>query len=355
MAEEKTTETPKQDPAPKPVETSKPAETIEPAEKKTAENPKPTEAVKTESGGTSSSRTTTAPVKSGGGSAGLIIVIVVLVIAVLGVGGYFGFKYLAKKTANKLTGLTSTATPGTSTTITAGKISLQSVIDALMYPGSKVTDQKQEKDSAYKAELTLSSSDSFDTIKAYYQKLAIDKKWQVTRQGSSYDNNYFSTVTDGVFSAEIDVTKYDGYDTTEIRIQISGDELSSEAISVSATALAGGGKTATTARTASNSSSGSYIISDSKTRVISESELTNLSNWQLKVARNEIYARYGRPFVHKDLQCYFAKMSWYEEDSSATNPTLNSTESKNVATIQAYEEKVGSDLASSDSGCDTNS
>jgi hypothetical protein len=89
--------------------------------------------------------------------------------------------------------------------------------------------------------------------------------------------------------------------------------------------------------------------------VISESELTELSNWQLKVARNEIYARYGRPFVHKDLQCYFAKMSWYKEDSSATNPTLNSTESKNVATIQAYEEEVGSDLASSDSGCDTNS
>jgi len=355
MAEEKTSETPKQDPAPKPVETSKPAETIEPAEKKTAEDPKPTEAVKTESGGTSSSQTTTAPAKSGGGSAGLIIIIVVLVIAVLGVGGYFGYKYLAKKATSKITGLTGTVTPSTSKSATAGKLSVQTVINNLMYPGSKITDQKQEKDSAYKAELTLSSSDSFDTIKGYYQKLAIDKKWQVTRQGSSYDNNYYSTVTDGVFTAEIDVTKYDGYDTTDIRLRISGDSLTSEAISVSAVA-ATNSKTATSARTTtSNATSGDYIISDSDTRKISESDLTSLSAWQLKVARNEIYARYGRPFVHKDLQCYFAKKSWYTEDSSATNPTLTSIESANVATIQAYEEKTGSNLASTDSGCDTNS
>ena len=355
MAEEKTTEIPKQDPAPKPVETSKPAETIEPAEKKTTEDPKPTETVKTESGGTSSSQTTTAPAKSGGGSAGLIIVIVVLVIAVLGAGGYFGYKYLAKKAANKLTGLTSTTTPGVSGSATTGKLSVQTVINNLMYPGSKVSDQKQEKDSAYKAELTLASADSVNTIKAYYQKLATDKKWQVTRQGSSGDNNYYTTVTDGVFTAEIDVTKYDGYDTTDIRLQISGDSLTSEAISVSATTSTGA-KTATSAKTTtSKSTSGDYIISDSDTRKISESELTNFNAWQLKVARNEIYARYGRPFVHKDLQCYFAKKSWYSEDSSAANPTLSSIESANVATIQAYENKIGSGLASSDSGCDTNS
>lgn len=327
----------------KPVEASKPAEQPKPAEEQTTENPEP------------AAPTTTTPTKSGGSSAGIIIIIIVLVLAVLGVGGYFGFRYLAKKTANKLTGLTGITTATTSGTATASKTSLQSVIDALMYPGSKVSDQKQEKDSAYKAELTLASADSVNTIKAYYQKLATDKKWQTTRQGSSGDNNYYATVTDGVFTAEIDITKYEGYDTTDIGLKISGDSLTSESVSISATTSTGS-KTATSAKTASSASTSSdYIISDSDTRVISDSDLSGLPNWQLKVARNEIYARYGRPFVHKDLQCYFAKKSWYKEDSAAANPTLTATESKNVATIQAYEEKVGSDLASSDSGCDTNS
>ncbi len=298
--------------------------------------------------------TTKQETKKSGGSGAIIIIIIVVVLAVLGVGGYFGYKYFVKKATSKTGTATVSKTPSPSATVTSGKVSIKSVIDLLMYPGSTITDQKQEKDAVFKANLTLASADSVDTIKAYYQKLASDKKWQITRQGSNDEYNYYMTVTDGVFTAEIDTTKYTGYDTTDIQIDISGDELSSDAISVSATSVAGG-KTATTARTASNNSSGSYIISDSKTRVISESELTSLTNWQLKVARNEIYARYGRPFVHKDLQCYFAKMSWYKEDSSAANPTLNSTESKNVATIQAYEEKVGSDLASSDSGCETNS
>lgn len=123
-------------------------------------------------------------------------------------------------------------------------------------------------------------------------------------------------------------------------------------LSVTATATA----SATATKTVRPSTSGGdYIISDSDTRIISETELANLSNWQLKVARNEIYARYGRPFVHKDLQCYFAKKSWYSKDSSAANPTLSSIENANVATIQTYEKKIGSSLADSDSGCDTNS
>lgn len=297
-------------------------------------------------------QTNPAEAKGSGNSAAIIIIIVVVILVVLGVGGYFGYKYLAKKMVGKVTnGLTGTVTPSVSKSTTAGKVSVQSVIDALMYPGSKIEDQKQEKDSSYKAELTLSSADSVSTIRAYYIKLVADKKWKLTRQGTSGDNNYYTSVTDGTFTAEIDVTKYDGYDTTDIRLQISGDGLTSDTILVSATAVSS--KTATPAKTATaRPFSGDYIISDSDTRVISETELNGLSSWQLKVARNEIYARYGRPFVHKDLQCYFAKKSWYKEDSNATAPTLNTIENKNVATIQAYEAKIGSD--SSDHGCDAN-
>lgn len=111
--------------------------------------------------------------------------------------------------------------------------------------------------------------------------------------------------------------------------------------------------TAAAARSAAAVSS-DYIISDSSTRVISESELETLSDWQLKVARNEIYARHGRPFVHQDLQCYFAAKSWYAEDPNYSDSTLSATEQKNIAAILNYEQSVNSALLQKDSGCNTN-
>lgn len=94
-----------------------------------------------------------------------------------------------------------------------------------------------------------------------------------------------------------------------------------------------------------------YIIDDSDTRIISESELAGHTPWQLKVARNEIYARHGREFVHKDLQCYFRAQSWYSINPNFSETLLSNTENKNIATILNYEEKMNSPLLRKDSGC----
>lgn len=114
--------------------------------------------------------------------------------------------------------------------------------------------------------------------------------------------------------------------------------------------------TTTTTTTGSSTKAGTmptngYVIGDSNTRVIDASELTSLTPWQLKVARNEIYARLGRPFVHKDLQCYFAKQSWYKEDQNFTESSLSTTEKRNIETIKSYEIKTNSPLFQKDSGC----
>jgi hypothetical protein len=288
-----------------------------------------------------------APVKKGGTNVALIIVIIVVGLAVLGVGGYFGVKYVLKKYVNKTT---NTAT----TTATSAKVSVKSVEDALMYPGAKITDQEHDQNSTYKSSLILSSADSVKTIFDYYVKLASTNKYTISTQGSRDENNYYLTLTNGVFTAEIDATKYEGYDTNEIVIKISGDSLTSDGITLSPTTSATT-KTATTASTSNASATSSdYVISDSSTRVIAEAELINLTPWQLKVARNEIYARHGRSFADKDLQCYFAKKSWYKVDTNFNSSILSSTENKNIATIQAYENKINSPLANSDSGCDTN-
>lgn len=94
-----------------------------------------------------------------------------------------------------------------------------------------------------------------------------------------------------------------------------------------------------------------YVIADSSSRVISESELTNLSYWQLKVARNEIYARHGRPFVHKDLQCYFSSKSWYKINPNFDNSLLTVTENKNIDAIHNHELKINSPIIDQDTGC----
>ncbi len=94
-----------------------------------------------------------------------------------------------------------------------------------------------------------------------------------------------------------------------------------------------------------------FIFPQSESVVIKESQLVELTPWQLKVARNEIYARHGRAFVHKDLQCYFQKLSWYTIDSGFKDTDLNEIEKRNVQTIQDYEQKIESPLANHDGGC----
>ena len=48
-----------------------------------------------------------------------------------------------------------------------------------------------------------------------------------------------------------------------------------------------------------------YILPDSDSRYISENELGGMSSEQLRLARNEIFARHGRKFKDAQLQEYF--------------------------------------------------
>jgi hypothetical protein len=94
-----------------------------------------------------------------------------------------------------------------------------------------------------------------------------------------------------------------------------------------------------------------YVIDDSDKREITKSELQGLGEWQLKVARNELYARYGRKFDHQDLQCYFDKKSWYKIDSNFSEADLSELEKSNIATILEYEKEINSSYLDYDSGC----
>jgi hypothetical protein len=80
---------------------------------------------------------------------------------------------------------------------------------------------------------------------------------------------------------------------------------------------------------------GGFIIPDSDRRYLTRDELQKLSPGDLRIARNEIFARRGRYFSDSQLRVYFAQFSWYRPYSY--DVPLNAIENANVALIQSME------------------
>lgn len=89
---------------------------------------------------------------------------------------------------------------------------------------------------------------------------------------------------------------------------------------------------------------GNYILPDSNIRLLTDADLKGLSAKELRYARNEIFARYGRKFKDKELQKYFDNQNWYhgtiEADDFNMDKMLNSIEKKNIKLIEKYENNL---------------
>ena len=83
--------------------------------------------------------------------------------------------------------------------------------------------------------------------------------------------------------------------------------------------------------------SGGFVLPFSSSRAVTYNDLYPLSNWQLDIARNEIYARHGRPFKRADLRNYFRSKSWYHEDPGFTEGRLSALEKHNAELIRRYQ------------------
>jgi hypothetical protein len=82
----------------------------------------------------------------------------------------------------------------------------------------------------------------------------------------------------------------------------------------------------------------SYIFPDSDWRMLTAGDLMYLDETQLRLARNEIYARHGYTFVSEDLQAYFGAKSWYMPLYDNAGIVLNDVETANVELIKQYEQ-----------------
>lgn len=94
---------------------------------------------------------------------------------------------------------------------------------------------------------------------------------------------------------------------------------------------------------AQDTAAGEYIFPNSDRAYLTREEVADLTPEQLRLARNEIYARHGRIFQDEELAAYFGSKSWYqplydpESFDALGDSILNEYEIANRDLIQEYE------------------
>lgn len=91
-------------------------------------------------------------------------------------------------------------------------------------------------------------------------------------------------------------------------------------------------------------SSSDYILPDSSDSYISDKDLEKLTDDQITLARNEIYARHGRKFNDQTLQNYFNSKSWYHgtiDPDAFDDSVFNQYERANIDKIVEYQKNHG--------------
>lgn len=94
--------------------------------------------------------------------------------------------------------------------------------------------------------------------------------------------------------------------------------------------------------TATLQNSEDYVFPNSNTQLLTEADLQGKTAEQLRIGRNEIYARHGRKFNDEALQNYFNSKSWYSgtvEANAFDEGVLNEFEKKNADFISSHENR----------------
>ncbi len=84
-----------------------------------------------------------------------------------------------------------------------------------------------------------------------------------------------------------------------------------------------------------NTKAGTYPQSSTKDLMVADVE--NLHPAELRIMRNEIYARHGYGFKLADMRTHFEKQDWYMAVSQDITNNLTAREKKNAALIKRYE------------------
>ena len=131
---------------------------------------------------------------------------------------------------------------------------------------------------------------------------------QVTEQGDAADSN----------EADSDVTEQENAESEEADSETTESEGaesevtdSEDADTTDATDSEDADAAESEDATSESQTNADYILPNSDTVALTEANLASLTKEQLRLARNEIYARHGMIFGVEDLDNYFATKSWY--------------------------------------------
>lgn len=75
----------------------------------------------------------------------------------------------------------------------------------------------------------------------------------------------------------------------------------------------------------------------SSSRILKEADVENLRPAELRIMRNEIYARHGYSFKIAEMRAHFEPLDWYIPTSVNITTKLTDIEKKNAALIKRYE------------------
>lgn len=75
-------------------------------------------------------------------------------------------------------------------------------------------------------------------------------------------------------------------------------------------------------------------------RLLKLSDLDGLSGRDLKLLRNTVFARHGRPFTTDLVKGHFKTVTWYQPDESYADARLTAVDKKNVKLILSLETKL---------------
>ncbi len=70
-------------------------------------------------------------------------------------------------------------------------------------------------------------------------------------------------------------------------------------------------------------------------------QLSDLSKRDLRILRNTVFARRGRPFKTETMREYFEKKDWYQVDEKYTDKRLTKVDLTNIKLIRSVEESLG--------------
>jgi flagellar basal body-associated protein FliL len=220
-------------------------------------------------------------------------------------------------------------------------------------------------DDIYCVQLIMNTNDPAETVYQYYSDLIELNNWETGPVGmQTYDKIGFLHIYQDDFRASINLreeTDEEKLTIIEVDITCLNEDAVTSTFNLPArpeetekeesTQLTEPLPKPVTQNESITQNEGEYILPFSNIRAVVTADLEDLTPWELKVARNEIYARHGRPFVHQDLTCYFAQQPWYQIDQNYQEDNLSELEVSNAVFILNYEKANNSPLINKDSGC----